>query len=338
MEKLPKVSVIIPLYNKAAYVKEAIDSILAQTFCDFEIIIVDDASSDGGAEIVKTINDSRIRFYQNTENLGTAATANKLIRLSRGEYIIRLDADDIAPKDRLRLQVEFMDKHPNIGVSSGYIQCFGSDKNLWKVPLSDKEIKAGYLFTVPICQGASIIRKEVLINNNIEYNDISKYIGEDRVLWFRLRNITDFGNIDKVLLYYRRGEQNIARDTRFDKVQIRKKIYSFFFKELEIEVNEEELNIHSFNDKIYDSGFTSDNIKHYHKWLDKLLRINNERNLFPVKEFENYTKQAWDQLFYRLVSGMPELIPLYRDLSGGLTLSQIKYLAKYKINKLLGRK
>ena len=116
----------MPAYNAEKYINEAIDSILAQTFTDFEFIIIDDGSTDSTCAIVESYSDSRIRFFKNEHNLGVAATLNRGLDLARGEYIARMDADDISLPTRFEKQAAYMDSHPDVVVCGTGVECFGA--------------------------------------------------------------------------------------------------------------------------------------------------------------------------------------------------------------------
>ena len=115
-----KVSVLIPVYNGAPFLKEALDSILNQTFTDFELILLNDASPDNSEEIIKQYNDDRIRYYRNKKNLGISASRNKLMDLAQGEYWVIMDNDDISLPFRLEEQVKFIDKHSDITMAGSW--------------------------------------------------------------------------------------------------------------------------------------------------------------------------------------------------------------------------
>ena len=102
MTESPKVSVVIPVYNREKYVRSAVDSILSQTFSDFELLVIDDGSTDGSIAVVQSYRDPRIRLARNNANLGVSATRNKGIQLARGVYLAFLDSDDCAYPDRLK--------------------------------------------------------------------------------------------------------------------------------------------------------------------------------------------------------------------------------------------
>ena len=125
-----QISVIMPVYNTPVPIlKEAVDSILNQTFQDFEFIIIDDCSSDGSWEYLSSLRDSRIKLFRNTTNLGIAKTLNIGFRHAKGKYIARMDSDDVSMPDRLRRQFNFMERHPDVMVCGANTQNFGSPPN-----------------------------------------------------------------------------------------------------------------------------------------------------------------------------------------------------------------
>ena len=121
---MPRVSVILPAYNAEAYLKEAIDSILNQTFPDFQLIVINDCSTDGTEEIIRQYADPRLVPVKNEKNLGIAATLNRGLSLAQGDYIARMDADDISLPHRLERQVAYLDAHPDIAVLGTNVETF----------------------------------------------------------------------------------------------------------------------------------------------------------------------------------------------------------------------
>ena len=128
-----KVTVLMTLYNKAPFVAEAARSVLEGSFTDLELLVVDDASTDGGPEVVLALNDPRVRLVRNERNSGRAASANRGYDEARGEYVAVLDADDVQHPDRLLLQVAFMDAHPEVGICGTGARYFGarSGESFW---------------------------------------------------------------------------------------------------------------------------------------------------------------------------------------------------------------
>lgn len=119
----------MPVYNAQEYIREAIDSILNQTFSDFEFIIINDGSTDNSVEIIKNYNDPRIVLVDNTENKGLVSVLNQGLQLAQGEYIARMDADDISLPNRFMEQVNYLDKHPQVGILGAWFHIFGDKIN-----------------------------------------------------------------------------------------------------------------------------------------------------------------------------------------------------------------
>lgn len=122
---MPEISVVLSVYNDAKYVGVAIESVLAQTFTDFELIIIDDASTDESLSIARDFADERIRIVENEENLGLTKSLNKGISLAQGKYIARMDSDDICLPTRFEKQVAYLDAHPDVGVCGGWVELIG---------------------------------------------------------------------------------------------------------------------------------------------------------------------------------------------------------------------
>lgn len=198
----PLISVIMPVYNGEKYLKEAIDSILNQTFTDFEFIILNDGSTDKTEDIVLGYDTPRIRYVKNEINLKISKTLNKGIALAKGKYIARMDADDISLPERFEKQVKFMDDNLDIGVSGTWLQTFGDSCSIWSPPESHEEIIIDMLFRSPLMHPTVFIRKKILLSMNKIYNESFNGV-EDYELWTRLSKITKLANIPEVLLNYR---------------------------------------------------------------------------------------------------------------------------------------
>lgn len=211
---MARVSVVIPIYNSKKYLRDAIDSVLAQTYPDWELLAVNEfGSDDGSAEIIEEYSkkDSRIHLIQNTGKLGLAESLNKGIRLAEGEYIARLDADDLAHPKRFQKQVQFMDDHPNVIVCGTYQHHFGPETDwIHKPAVSPEQCKANLLFFCDLCHSTLMLRKNALIEHNLFY--AKEYLAEDYELWTRVVRVGDIANIPEVLGEYRWGEGNITAE------------------------------------------------------------------------------------------------------------------------------
>ena len=206
---MPKVSVLMPVYKTPeAILRATIDSILNQTFSDFELIIVDDSPDPTETrKIVRSYSDRHIRYYTNEVNMGISETRNKLLELSKGEYLAICDHDDISVPTRFEQEVSFLDSRPDVGVVSGLLHCMCSGVTSTH-PVSNQDIKAALLLQgCVIAHPAAMIRKSVLVKNNIRWDERFSPC-EDYKLWIDLIDKTLFHNIDAVLLEYRDSENN----------------------------------------------------------------------------------------------------------------------------------
>ena len=202
-----KVSVLMPIYRtKESYLRTAIESILNQTFTDFEFLILDDCPFDDREEIVKSYIDPRIIYLKNETNLGITPSRNKLIELAKGEYLAVMDHDDISLPMRFEKQVAYLDAHPNVGVVGCLTKTFPYRLDLCH-PEKDEEIKMALTYRCAILHPASMMRKSVLMDNNIRYE--KRYSpSEDYCMWIRLMDCTDFYNIQEILFRYRYYKNN----------------------------------------------------------------------------------------------------------------------------------
>ena len=211
--QVPLISVIMPVYNGEKYLRQAIESILAQTFSDFEFLIIDDGSSDGSAEILREyqVRDPRIIVHTQKENAGIITALNNGINLARGEYIARMDADDISLPERLERQVEFLETHPEVSVLSGSIQVIDQQGNrisTRNLPRTKNLIIWSLCFFCPIVHPAVMVRREVLINIG-GYRTVWSH-AEDYDLWERLSGKTQFANLPQLILRLRKHKSNIT--------------------------------------------------------------------------------------------------------------------------------
>lgn len=203
-KKIPLVSVIMSVRNGERYVTYAIESILKQTFTDFEFIIIDDASLDKTKSIVNKYKDPRIRLLINNRKRGLTGSLNKALKIAKGKYIARMDYDDIARKDRFKKQVEFLENNQNIGVLGSFVMLIDENnhlKRIMKFPVRHKAIIRDLMMFNPIRHSTVIFRKNLIIEYGF-YDD--KLDGaEDYDLWLRLAKYTQLANLNLPLLKYR---------------------------------------------------------------------------------------------------------------------------------------
>lgn len=211
---MPKVSVIMPSFNKEKYISKSIESILNQTFKDLELLIIDDASTDKSVDIIKNYQDSRIRFFQNKSNIGIAATRNVGLKNVQGEYIALLDADDLSTEYRIEKEVNFLDNNLNIDVVFGdsrIIDENGVIKETYFTPLRNPNfIKAKLMIRDVIPNGSCMYRKEFVEKNNIQYRD--GYLGmEDYMFWVECSFCGKIMGMSDLFLYWRDVSENSTK-------------------------------------------------------------------------------------------------------------------------------
>jgi glycosyltransferase involved in cell wall biosynthesis len=203
MIKSPKVSVLMPVFNGEPFLATAIDSILSQTFEDFEFIILDDGSSDGSRRILADYErrDERVKVLLNETNTGIAGTLNRGLRVCRGEYIARMDADDVSLPQRLERQVAFMDNAPEVGVCGTWFTAFGDEQGTYRHPTEDAQIKIRHLiYDCAIAHPSAFMRKRMLDETGVTYPDLPAH---DLWFWIHLGFLTQLRNLPEALLRYR---------------------------------------------------------------------------------------------------------------------------------------
>jgi len=177
---IPKISVVMAVYNGEKYLREAIDSILNQTFNDFEFIIINDGSTDDSAEIIKSYNDPRIILIQQ-ENKGLAAALNEGIKIAKGKFIARMDADDISLKTRLEKQIQFMEAHPEyvaIGSWSNHISADGDYLYTCKMPLESSALKDELPDKCPFIHTSVLMRTDE-VQSVVGYKNVGRYFYQE---------------------------------------------------------------------------------------------------------------------------------------------------------------
>jgi glycosyltransferase involved in cell wall biosynthesis len=239
------VSVILPVYNAEKYISEAIWSILNQTHKNFELIIIDDGSTDRSLEIIETIIDPRIILITR-ENRGLIKTLNQAISLAKGDFIARMDADDISHPRRLELQLNFLLQHPDVGVIGSYVECVDENGVLLcirKPPRLNYFLKGMCLFGVPFSH-PSIMVNYKLIGEEYYYDE--KYVhAEDFELWVRLSKNFKFGLVAECLLKYRILNSSVSSLYKEGQDDMHKRIVYFYFIR-----NKQKLSFEDFS-KIY---------------------------------------------------------------------------------------
>jgi glycosyltransferase involved in cell wall biosynthesis len=203
--RMPRVSVILAVYNGERFLSEAIDSILRQTFRDFEFLIVDDGSTDRTRDIIGSFRDSRVTVVRNERNLGLSRSLNRALVMARGEYIARQDADDVSDPDRFAEQVRYLDHHPRVALlGTGYrhVDSHGAVAGATVLPRDDLDIRWEMFFSCPFVN-SSVMWRRVPVHEQVgRYNEQFAY-AQDNELWLRIAERFDVANLGRSLIKYR---------------------------------------------------------------------------------------------------------------------------------------
>ena len=210
--KEPLITVLMPTFNSENYIGETLWSVFEQTCPDFELLIMNEAgSSPETTEVISFFEDDRIKVVQNKTRLGLAESLNEGIKIARGKYIARIDADDLATEDRFELQANFLENNKEYGLCGSRQHHFGVDTDfVHEVAEEHDDIKAALIYGCEICHSTIMIRREYFLKNNLFYDNTKK--AEDYELWTRAVHKFKFHNIKKVLGEYRVGAENITKN------------------------------------------------------------------------------------------------------------------------------
>jgi len=211
--KQPPITVLMPVYNTEKYLKESIESVLNQTFRDFEFLIIDDGSTDNSVKIIESYNDKRIRLVRNEKNMKLIATLNKGLGMVNGKYICRFDSDDICYPTRLEKQFLFMESNPEYAACASWLVNFYEDTNnlhLGKYNEFTDEIRIKTLYQNHFVHPASFIRKSFIEARNLRF-DPSFIHSEDYYFFVKLSEISKLYNIQEPLVKVRKHEFNVSK-------------------------------------------------------------------------------------------------------------------------------
>ena len=292
---MPKVTVLMPVYNAAKFLRDAVGSILKQSFSDFEFLIIDDGSTDGSQSIISSYKDSRIKFVQNEKNFGVAKTLNRGLDLSRGEYIARMDADDISKRHRLRKQIRFMEENPEVGVSGTWIRLFGDQPRvIERCPVGASVVKSYLLFDNPMSHSSVIMRRAAMEQFHLRYDPFFKRT-EDFDLWSRASEFFAMDNLPEVLIRFRVHGASVTSTTQDVMTQQTEKILARLLKRVGVEPTSEELKFHH----IVGHGrrlYSRDDIERTEKWLSMICDRNREVGIHDAESLDKAIGMIWFRL------------------------------------------
>lgn len=208
----PLISVILPVFNGEKYLRAAIDSILSQTMRDFELLVINDGSTDGSRAVVESHYDDRIKLVNNQSNMGLIASLNKGIELARGKYLARMDADDISHRERFEKQVELMEKESADICGSHWLVISEAGKLIEAkiMPLSREAFILFLMYSVPFAHGSVMMRASFVRAHALKYGSVK--FAEDYDLWVRFfEKGARFANVNEFLFSYRESAGSLTK-------------------------------------------------------------------------------------------------------------------------------
>ncbi len=242
--KAPFVSIVLPVYNGENYLAQAIQSLLNQSFTDFELIVINDCSTDATEEVIRSFSDPRIVYAKNERNMHLIPTLNKGLSLAKGKYIARLDHDDIALPNRLIKQVEFLEAHPEVVVLGTLIERFSDEGHSFqpKFPIEPEDLAVSLLFFNPISHPSAMFRSWPVKEHGLRYNP-NIMNAEDYALWWDMLQFGEIANHSEVLLRYREHPNQITVALAEGVSTGHRNALAYFFADLGLEtVSEAQLN------------------------------------------------------------------------------------------------
>lgn len=322
---MPKVTVFMPVYNREQYVKAAIESILSQRFSDFELLVIDDGSTDRSVAIVQSYtSDRRVRLVCHACNEGIPKTRNQATALARGEYLAMLDSDDTARPQRLAKQVQFLDRHPEYALVGSWTQRIDADGQLLRgvrfSPASPGEVRARLLFQGGPIQSTVMARTAIL---RAHPYDEQYTVCEDYDLWIRLARRYPLGNLPEVLVQSRRHtgrityeQTTVIRDHCLHLTRTQLTELGIAFTALDIER-------HFLLLRMAEHHFIPDveYVAWAEAWLHKVKDANARMVLYPQRPLERLLGQIWFVVCWRATRGVGTAVwkqfwrsPLHRDM------------------------
>lgn len=295
MSDAPKVTVLMPVYNGEKYIQEAVDSILNQTFGDFEFLIIDDGSTDQTVDIIASYKDERIKIVRSSQNVGLIHSLNSGIEMARGEYVARMDCDDISMPDRLKEQVLFMDRHPEVGICGTWVRFFPDEHRfVWKLPVDHERIVSRLFFDTAIAHPSVIMRKDVLLQNNLRYNSEFRH-AEDYDFWVRAGQRTRLANIPMIMLLYRISDSQVCQvyngEQRNNSARIRESQLNL----LGIFPDDEQRQLHESISRCEFSEYPL-HMDRIEDWLMGIREANVRMNHYPEPFFSERVADVWFQV------------------------------------------
>ena len=280
----PRISIVLPLYNGASYIQETMDSLLEQSFSDFELIVVDDASTDDSGKKVLRYRDSRIRYERNTHNLGMAHTRNRGLKLARGDVVVMSDQDDISMPDRLLLQYQYLHDHPECMLVGGWSRHFGGARGIYRYVTDYAKIRMRMLGDSQFSHPSVAFRRKLVVEHGLRYEQDYAPADDYRLL-AQITARFPVANIPHEIIRYRVHDRQHSQTSadllvqRADRVRV-----AYLEQILSMRLNDAQARLHA--QALYPRAVDKETFLLQVAWLLQLL--DRARGVFDTRELQNY--------------------------------------------------
>jgi len=283
----------MPVYNCDKFIGEAVESILTQSFRDFELIIIDDCSTDSTQEVISTFADQRIVFIKKIKNSGYISSLNMALQIAKGEFIARMDGDDISHSGRLEEQVNFLITNPDIVLCGTRYQLLSTNEVVAN-PIEDEDIKIALLDYCALGHPTVMFRKSFLTANNLSYHE-AYYPAEDYDLWTRISALGKIANLTAPLLFYRSHENQVSIKEQHKQLKnsfrCRTRMLCYPLgspTDADIKISDEIVNDNRVENII--------KLKEVVDWMDKLFEANKRSGFYDQLKFKKYVTDKQREL------------------------------------------
>lgn len=328
----PRVTVCIPVYNRARYVTEAIDTVLAQRFDDFEVLVIDDGSVDDSVAMIRRFSDPRIRLERNDHNRGIPFTRNRCLELARGEYVALLDSDDRMMPDRLARQVAFLDRHPDIATLGGWVTKFddmGRNGRRLVRPCMPSQLPAWLLFRSAQANTTLMARTAIMR----EFGYRAEFpVSEDYDLLVRLSEKYRMANLPRTLTMMREHEGRITGSTRDISFETKAGLMRRQLSRLGVSGTDQDLNNHFHLTRLRRQHIAMPGFGDWATtWLEKISTSNLTHRVYDQRGLDSVLGLVWMQLCLKLrrIEGPGKTLKRYwnsplRGTAGNLLIDTLR--------------
>jgi len=290
---MPELSIIMPLFNSESYVGQAIESLLSQTYTDFELIIVNDASTDNSLQIAKSYTDPRIKIVENERNMGIVYSRNKGLSIAIGNFIAPFDSDDIAYPDKFKIQINFLIRNPDYGMIGSWAKMIDNKgkllKKKWKLNAPSKRIPAILLFRNYFVQSSIVMRREAIPMGGYK---TGYDVVEDYIMWIETADRFKTWNYPSYLIQYRVHPKSATNSDDNRMIQRDIRVYEYIFEKIGLKADNASIQL-LLKIKSDEKIACQTELEKIEKFLIFILNHNLLHNLFNQKELSKVIFMRW---------------------------------------------